>query len=109
MSKYYYCSFCEEIIPEEALMAKWDADGHQFYNKDTCPHCGYDELEEAESCKICGAPISPYDEYCDDCLDKAYRIWDEAVCKVMDLTPVGVGYLKTRDRFIEFLDNTGIL
>lgn len=107
--KYYYCNCCEEIISEEDLKVKWDSDGHLFYYKDTCPNCGDDCLEEAGACAICGAPISPYDEYCDDCLDKAYRIWDETVCKVMNLTPVGIGYLKTRGRFIEFLDNTGVL
>ena len=109
MSKFYYCNFCEELIAEDDLKRMWDSDGHGIIEKDVCPNCGYDELEEAETCRICGKPIKPFEAYCEDCKEKVYKVWDDAICEMMGLTPVGVDYAETKQRFIEFLDDTGVL
>ena len=111
--RYYYCTDCDSVIPEEDLKVYTLKEGDFWKQQLVCPNCKGNSLEEAEHCKMCGAPIRDYDEYCDECKREVYKIWEAAVEKVMDLRyercDMSTDYMDCRDAFIEYLDDTGVL
>lgn len=105
--KYYYCQDCGEIFEEEYARVLWEDYGHGRIEHIGCPVCRSTNVVEAEKCKICGEPIAFDKDYCEDCNRAVYKIWEKAVCEVMDRCDAD--YTECESRFIEFLQDTGVL
>ena len=58
-----WCNSCKEPVEAEFHEKK---NGSRWWE---CPRCGSDDVEEADSCVLCGEPISPYkvEGICDKC------------------------------------------
>lgn len=107
--KHYYCLYCEDIFSEEDAKHLWTSDGHGIEEVLACPTCRSDEIVEAGTCKCCGKPIRPDAEYCDVCSDALYKIWDSAVCKVIDIAAMGKDYLECKELFLDYLEDAGVI
>lgn len=109
--KYLYCEWCGSIFSEEDAGTKWREWGHGEKEVYACPDCkSTDCIVDAETCKICGKPKAPSSsEYCDDCAWKARKIWEKAVCEVMDIAADKMCYTDCESAFIEFLEDAGVI
>lgn len=113
----YYCNECEELIDESEL--KWRKaeleDSRRPWEKvASCPCCGSEEIEEAGECKICGTPISPYKDYCQDCVEFLCKAWMNLVEDVMSLRSINgsrnsTDYLNCEQAVLDWLEDTGVL
>lgn len=110
---YYYCDNCGSIIEDEDLKVCRIKEGEFWRTVACCPDCKNDYLEEMEHCKMCGELIRECEEYCEECKREVYKIWDEAVTKVMALRDKrgdqSNEWTACRDAFIEYLNDTGVL
>ena len=76
MSEWWYCGNCKTVCQTSQVKKVWLPVAFNPNDKEEywlCPRCGYDYLEEAEECKICG-DIFPKDKMidgvCDNCIDE---------------------------------------
>lgn len=68
MAEVYYCEQCGRLFDLKDIIIDEELDCG--YTHHICPSCGtWDELMEADECKICGEPIIPDTEYCPTCED----------------------------------------
>ena len=70
-----YCTYCGEV-----RTVRKNLDGHF-----RCEECGSTDIEEVGVCKICGQPIKPDEEYCEDCHDAMCKAWEKLVDTVIRL------------------------
>ena len=77
--RYYFCTDCESVVPEEDLKVYSLKEGDFWKQQLVCPHCKGNSLEEMEHCKICGQPIKPDEEYCEECHDAMCKAWEKLV------------------------------
>ena len=103
---YLYCEECEEIFPEDHAKVLMSERGNMIL---ACPECRNTWLQTAWKCGICGEPMPPGKEYCDECKRKAYKIWEDAVCKLMDIAKDDMDYCDCEHAFVEYLENEGII
>lgn len=70
----YYCHDCGEFFDKEDIRIKCISQGdysepseYEWY----CPHCGSEDIEEAEECEFCGEPVKPDSRihFCEDCIE----------------------------------------
>ena len=108
MADYYYCEDCDSIFPQGSAATVTVPDGYGYKEIDACPYCRNTQLDVARSCKICGEPIEPGKDYCDECNYKAHKIWEEAVCKIMDIADFDKDYCDCEGAFLEYLENSGV-
>lgn len=84
-----YCNDCESIFDEEELVSgKEHIMEHYYMDTYTCPHCGSDNIEDAERCPLCGeyhAPHRPGDEadVCPECRKKI----DKGIAGIIEQLP----------------------
>lgn len=107
--KNYYCQDCNEIFSEDqakAVLTEWGYGSKEVY---ACPNCRSTDITDAGKCKTCGKPIDPSEDYCDDCKRAVYKIWERAVCEVMELCEDDADYCEAENRFKEYLDDTGVI
>lgn len=64
-----YCTYCGEV-----RTVRKNLDGHF-----RCDECGSTDIEEVGVCKICGQPIKPDEEYCEDCHNAMCKAWEKLV------------------------------
>lgn len=68
------CRQCGHVFdPNEVVYKYYDTDTGT-YDREECPDCGSEDIEETERCVVCGNEHSPDSlEYgvCDDCIKKA--------------------------------------
>lgn len=102
---YLYCEDCENIFPEDWARTLLSERGNKVL---ACPGCRGTSLAVAPKCGICGEPISPDKEYCDECNDMAYKIWENAIDQIMDLTKGDKDYCDCETAFLEYLERTGV-
>lgn len=111
--KYYYCDNCGAIIEDEDLKICRIKEGDYWHLVSCCPDCKNDAIEEMTNCKMCGALIRDTEDYCEDCKTEVYKIWDEAVEKVMALRDRrgnnSSEWMASRDAFIEYLTDERII
>lgn len=105
--KQLYCQDCGEIFAEEDARVLWEDYGHGRIEHLACPVCRSLSVTDAGKCKICGSAITPDTEYCEDCKTAVYKIWEKAVCEVMDRSDGD--YTDTESKFIEYLQDTGVI
>ena len=105
---YFYCNNCEEIFPANLAQISLRSNGYGSTPMWCCPNCRSTDLTDAGTCKVCGEAIEPNEEYCADCKEGLYKIWDEAVCKVIELCKDSDGWTEARDKFVEYLDDVGV-
>ena len=109
MSKYFHCADCGNIFAEDAAASVLIDEGYGDRVMYACPDCRSIELAQAGECLICGKPINPNgDDYCDDCKWKARKIWEKAVCEIMALAEDDPDYCECEQRFIDYLDASGV-
>lgn len=101
-----YCSDCGSVFRDEWALKYTNARGDIVY---ACPDCKGFSVSESGYCNVCGEPIHPDETYCDECKWELKKIWEQAVCKVMDHTPMGVDYTEVEQRFLEYLADNGVL
>ena len=105
MSTYLHCDDCGRIFPEDWARTLLSDHGNMIL---ACPDCRCTSLAVAPPCKICGEPIEPGKDYCDECNYKAHKIWEEAVCKIMDIADFDKDYCDCESAFLEYLEDSGV-
>ena len=69
-----FCENCHTAVSEDDVIIKSECLGEchgvpawNYY--DTCPHCGSDEIYEAQTCPVCGEAYGGVEDLCDNCLE----------------------------------------
>lgn len=106
---YLYCENCGNIFSEEdAKMLITDA-GYGTKTILVCPECLDKQIVDAGICACCGEPISPDEKFCEICKHDLYKVWDKAVCMVIDLADLDKDYMDCQELFLDYLDSEGII
>ena len=111
---YLYCNCCEEIFREEDAKELWESDGYGMKTILACPECRSDDISDAGICLICGRPLKPGNEVCEDCLQTLHKEWVRFVEKVMDLRyaqdeGLSTDYLDCEQTAIDYLSEIGVI
>lgn len=100
----YWCDNCNEVFDEDDVQIRdiyeyMDGRRYLFGREVNCPKCGEElNLEEANTCQICGEYISPHEQLCDECKEDL----DILIEQKMDEIVLDTGISK--DELIEQLD-----
>lgn len=78
----YFCRDCGEFFEDPKMKYDKDFEAVMAF----CPWCDSYRVEEAGKCECCGKSCDPEEDYCKTCGDGLYKVMDEAVNKVMDLS-----------------------
>lgn len=110
-----FCYNCGKFFPDDGIVQKRDGEtGLHIY---CCPHCGVDDIGDADTCSLCGKHFAVGDTregFCLDCLWNAIT-YDVALAYMKDadclheffLTGWGCGKLEhSSPEFNAFLEET---
>ena len=68
---WYRCRECDEVFGDKASAqraARLEDGIEPWESVDICPCCHSDDLEELESCALCGGPVKDMgSEFCENC------------------------------------------
>ena len=72
----YYCNNCEKIFEETELDA-----GENYFRMPIyiCPNCRSEDLEECDTCELCGEYIEPDTMFCRDCREEIKTTWENMI------------------------------
>lgn len=108
MSTYFHCEDCNNIFAEEAARVLITTDGYGTAEVYACPECRSTAVAECNTCRICGEPIEPSEDYCPDCKWDLRKIWNRAVEAVMAKNDKDS--VENERLFIEYLeDGLGVI
>ena len=99
----YYCYDCGSLIDEDELHTRTVEYSHgELVDEAICPYCGSDEVDEAETCALCGEAMpEKLGECCEDCeieLAAYFRNTVEAIAKDYNIDEE-----RAKDILVEFI------
>ena len=84
-----FCENCHTAVSEDDVIRKSECLGEchgvpawNYYN--TCPHCGSDEIYEAQTCPACGEYYNGEEDYCENCQKAIHEQNDEFINSVQN-------------------------